>query len=365
VKFSLTGQDRALDILKGLLRTKRIPPALLFYGPDGTGKFRAATEFARILNCTGIPHAEKKSPAPKPQPGPDEGLLLFAAQPEKAETEKLPPPPAPKKIKLPPDEYCGACDSCLQISKGAHPDIRVIDTAFQSALLEEDRESENIKIDTVRELIRWADRKPMLSEYKVFIIRDAHKLTDEAQNALLKTLEAPAPGTIIILTASKKNAMLSTVLSRCCPVEFSPLTKTSVKNILVANGAEPSAASRAASLANGSVQQAKDIEIFLERLQKCDSGDGTRIFKFAAQLPRDSHKARAEVKTMLDIVLEKQRAEWSRCGNGEEKKYSELISKTLELRRMLNSNVSYARVLQSALLESEAAGLTVEKIFGE
>jgi len=190
---------------------------MIFHGAPGTGKFLAALEFARALNCSHTAHREKP-PAP-PQPDPDD---LFAAA--------APPPPAPEpepepvKVHTDISDSCGACISCLQAACGAHPDIRVVDTEMQAALFDED-ESANLKIDTMREMTRWAQQKPLLSPWKVFIIRDAEAMVTNAQNAILKTLEEPPPGTIVIMTVSRKTSLLPTILSRSCMIEFGPLPR--------------------------------------------------------------------------------------------------------------------------------------------
>ena len=106
---SIIGQPRAVRLLKDFLRTRRVPPGLLFYGPEGTGKMPAAKEFAKALNCL-----------------------------DKTANENL--------------DSCGVCASCVQADKGIHTDITVVDFAFQALL--EDKEVEkqqHINVDTIRQ----------------------------------------------------------------------------------------------------------------------------------------------------------------------------------------------------------------------
>ncbi len=349
----LLGQERTVKRLRSLVETGRIPPAMIFHGPAGVGKFLAAFEFAKAVNCSHSEHLEKK-PAPPP---PDENDLFAAAAPAPAPE----PEAAPARTHSDMSDSCGMCLSCLQAASGAHPDIRVVDSAFQAALLGEE-ESANLKIDTMREVTRWAQQKPMLSPWKVFIVRDAEALMPAAQNALLKTLEEPPPGTLVILTVSRKTALLPTILSRCCMIDFAPLPAKVLKEVLEAGGAEAGEAAALASLGNGSLEGAAEAASFLKRVSALRPGDPARAFKFAAGLPRDSHKAREEVKTLLDLLLARARSAWSAAEGPAKPRLTALLRRTLDLRRMADRNVSYLLLLETALLESERAGIKIEDL---
>ncbi|HAT71552.1 MAG TPA: hypothetical protein DCS63_01900 [Elusimicrobia bacterium] len=350
---TILGQDKTVKRLRALIETGRIPPAMIFHGAPGTGKFLTAVEFAKAVNCSHTAHRERP-PAP---PAPDENDLFAAAAAAPA------PAPEPEPVKIHTDitDSCGACLSCLQAASGAHPDIRIVDTAFQAALLDED-ESANLKIDTMRELTRWAQQKPMLSAWKIFIVRDAEALMPAAQNALLKTLEEPPPGTVIILTVSKKTSLLSTILSRSCMIEFGLLPRTAARTLLEAQGAAPDVAAALAALGGGSLEKAAEAGAFLKRVSGLRPGDPSRIFKFSAGLPRDSHKAREEVRTLLDLLLAKTRAAWRAADGPAKIRFTTLLRRTLDLRRMADRNVSYLLLLETALLESEKAGIKLEDL---
>ncbi len=350
---SILGQDKTVKRLRALLESGRVPPAMIFHGAPGTGKFLTAAEFAKALNCSHLAHRER----PAAPPLPDENDLFAAAAPAPAAD----PEPGPAILHSDPSDSCGACLSCLQAQSGAHPDIRVVDTVFQAAFLDEP-ESANLKIDTMRELTRWAQQKPMLSRWKVFIVRDAEALVPQAQNALLKTLEEPPPGTLVILTVSKKTSLLATILSRSCIIEFGRLPDASVKTILEAQGTEPARAAALAALATGSLEKAAEAGAFLKQISALRPGDPSKIFKFSAGLPRDSHKAREEVKTLLDLLLAKTRAAWRAADGSLKTKFTALLRRTLDLRRMADRNVSYQLLLETALLESERAGIKIEDL---
>ena len=350
---SILGQDKTIKRLRTLIESGRVPPAMIFHGAPGIGKFLAAVEFAKALNCSHTAHREK----PYAPPPPDEDDLFAAPAPAPAPE----PEPEPAAIHSDLSDSCGACLSCLQAASGAHPDIRVVDTAFQAALLDE-AESANLKIDTIRELTRWAQQKPMLSKWKIFIVRDAEALVPQAQNAFLKTLEEPPPDTVVILTVSKKTSLLATILSRSCMIEFGSLPNASLKTLLEAQGTEPAQAAALAALGAGSLEKAADAGAFLKRLSTLRPGDPSRIFKFAAGLPRDSHMAREEVKTLLDLLLAKIRGTWRAAAGPAKTKFTPLLRRTLDLRRMADRNVSYQLLLETALLESERAGIKLEEL---
>lgn len=350
---NVLGQDRTIKRLRALVETARIPPAMIFHGAPGTGKFLTALEFAKALNCSHTEH--KENPAAPPPPADDD---LFA---QAAPTPPAVPVAEPAKKHSDMSDSCGMCLSCLQAQSGAHPDIRVVDTAFQAALLDE-AESANLKIDTMRELTRWAQQKPMLSAWKVFIVRDAEALMPQAQNALLKTLEEPPRGTLVILTVSKKTSLLATILSRCCLIEFGLLPSAAARAILEASGKDPREAAAMAAIGRGSLEKAGEAGGFLKRVTALRTGDPARIFKFSAGLSRDSHKARSEVKTLLDLILLRERAAWSGAQGPAKARLTALLRRTLDLRRMADRNVSYLLLLETALLESERAGIKLEDL---
>lgn len=112
------------------------------------------------------------------------------------------------------DESC-ICKSCICFNGNNHPDYYVIN-----------EEGESIKIDTIRSIIEKAYEKPILSDKKVYIINDFDKMTKEAQNCLLKTLEEPPEFVVIILISSNENIILNTIKSRCMTIKFHNIDDT-------------------------------------------------------------------------------------------------------------------------------------------
>jgi len=330
---SILGHEATIKKLKALADGGRVPPALLFYGPEGTGKFLVAKEFAKALNCT---HTLPEEPAA------EDGL--FGAGPEK---------PAPSAGE--PGDACDKCVSCSQIDKNIHPDVRVIDSEFQGLLMEEDSQKQKtLRIDTVREFTRYVYQKAILSPWKVFIINDAHTLNTNSQNAMLKILEEPPPGTIFILVAAKRNLLLPTIISRSCAIEFNRLSPAAVEELLERGGMTLDEASALSELSGGSVKKARDIKKVRDRLAGITSAGTQKIFKLVSSLPREPYLAREEAKIMLDILLLSARKKWLAQPPGAgATAHAALVRKLLDYRRFLNQNVSHGLVLEAALLESD------------
>jgi len=170
----VVGHERPRQILRRLIETGRVHHAYLFTGMEGIGKRLVALNMAKALNCAD-------------QAG----------------------------------EACDRCRSCQLIGKGMHPDLILINPT-----------GESIKIEQIRELERSIAFKPYEARWRVILIDGAERLTKEAANALLKTLEEPPPWTVIILVALAVEGLPPTVPSRCQRIRFSPLSDAEVKKVL-------------------------------------------------------------------------------------------------------------------------------------
>lgn len=170
-------------------------------------------------------------------------------------------------------ESCGCCQSCRSFDHGNHPDVKRIRA-------EEDKNS--ISVKQVRdELVKDISIRPYGSRYKVYIIEAADKLTIEAQNAMLKTLEEPPAYGRILLLAESAAAFLPTILSRCVRVSLQPLSQQLIRQGLERRGIRGERASIAAAFAQGSLGQA---------LMLCEDEDFEKVrqslFQFLAQIPQ-------------------------------------------------------------------------------
>jgi len=155
----LVGQEAASRALQGAIITARVAHAYLFSGSRGTGKTSAARLLAKALNCTGRPRDSA--------------------------------------------EPCNKCQSCTEMTAGAALDLIEIDAAS------------NRGIDEIRDLREKVNLAPALGPFKVYIIDEAHMLTEPAFNALLKTLEEPPAHVVFILCTTDAQKIPLTVIGRC------------------------------------------------------------------------------------------------------------------------------------------------------
>ena len=144
---------------------------------------------------------------------------------------------------------CGECSACTRALRDRHPDVHHIQP-----------EGVIIPVDVIREsVIPEAARSPFEASYKVFLLEDADRMNDAAQNALLKTLEEPQPDTVFVLVSDHEEEVLETIRSRCRVVRLEPVPLERVTALLVQAGAAPEDAARAAALSDGDVDRARAL----------------------------------------------------------------------------------------------------------
>lgn len=166
----LIGQEPIVRILTNSITQGKMAHAYVFSGPRGVGKTSTARIMAKALNC-------QKGPTPSP---------------------------------------CGLCDSCVSITEGHSVDVIEIDGAS------------NNSVDDIRDLRDRVKYAPSSGRYKVYIIDEAHMLSAQAFNALLKTLEEPPPHVFFVLATTAPRKIPLTVLSRC---QHLPFRRVSLQNI--------------------------------------------------------------------------------------------------------------------------------------
>ncbi|MCM8781435.1 MAG: AAA family ATPase [Candidatus Omnitrophica bacterium] len=166
----IKGHDNIIHFFKREMELKKLASAYLFFGPDAVGKTFLATTLAKALNCLNMS-----------------------------------------------SDSCDNCISCFKIKNKNHPDV---------VFVENKNGKESIGIEVIRELQERINLKPYEGRTKVFIIQDSHKMTQEAQNCFLKTLEEPPRDSIIFLITPKPEDLLLTVRSRCKQIKFGPLNLT-------------------------------------------------------------------------------------------------------------------------------------------
>jgi DNA polymerase-3 subunit gamma/tau len=209
---TLVGQEHVVQALSNALTQGRLHHAYLFTGTRGVGKTTVSRILAKALNCTGA-----------------DGQGGVTAHP------------------------CGVCNACLDIDADRFIDYMELDAAS------------NRGIDEIRDLIERAAYKPTVGRFKVFMIDEAHQLTRDSFNALLKTLEEPPDYLKFVLATTEPDKMLPTVLSRCLQFNLRPMglhtLQEHLAKVLADEGiaAEPGALRLLARAARGSMRDALSI----------------------------------------------------------------------------------------------------------
>lgn len=217
---NIIGQKRVINILKRAYKNNRIAQSYIFYGKDGIGKDAVGIEFAKFLNC------ENKDI--------DNGA-------------------------------CDKCKSCISISsltssyfkfitslpagkrdskEGENPVLNLKESDLNIYLSEIQKKSKNyyyklnipgannIRIESIRQIIREIYLTTELNKTKVFLISDCENMNIQSANAFLKILEEPPKNSLLILTTSKLNSLLPTILGRCQKIKFDLISNSDLKKYI-------------------------------------------------------------------------------------------------------------------------------------
>lgn len=263
------GQQRAVDALRSALAKQQVHHAWLFQGPEGVGKELTASSFAQALVC-----------------------------PEK------------------PFEGCGKCSACTRVMKRNHPDVTwVMPEAEQVERGMAGRSdftntpSRDIRIEQVRKLQERLAFRALESQYKVTLIITAHAMNQNAQNALLKTLEEPPKDTVLILVSSAPDKLLPTIRSRCSKANFGPLPLEFIASQVKAaakKGMDDSLAHQIAAMASGSLSRALSLDPatlesrkeLIEAFEKLRADDASGWLSLAESWAED----RVTAETSLEVL---------------------------------------------------------------
>ena len=250
---SIIGQEQMIEHFKSAIEMDKVSHAYIIQGDYDSGKKLMASVFAKALQC------EQKGTEP-----------------------------------------CNHCTSCLQADTGNQPDIIYVSH----------EKPNSIGIHDVREQINGSiGIKPYSSDYKIYIVDEAEKMTAEAQNALLKTIEEPPAYAVIFLLTTNLGKLLPTILSRCVVLNIQPVKDELIKRHLLSLGVEDRQAEFCTAFSMGNVGKAIRVatsEEFNEIKNDC-----VHMLKYAKdmqvyeliQAVKELTKYKLQIYDYLDFML--------------------------------------------------------------
>lgn len=250
---SIIGQEQMIEHFKSAIEMDKVSHAYIIQGDYDSGKKLMASVFAKALQC------EQKGTEP-----------------------------------------CNHCTSCLQADTGNQPDIIYVSH----------EKPNSIGIHDVREQINGSiGIKPYISDYKIYIVDEAEKMTAEAQNALLKTIEEPPAYAVIFLLTTNLGKLLPTILSRCVVLNIQPVKDELIKKHLLSLGVEERQAEFCTAFSMGNVGKAIRVatsEEFNEIKNDC-----VHMLKYAKdmqvyeliQAVKELTKYKLQIYDYLDFML--------------------------------------------------------------
>ena len=286
----IIGNQQVKEELTKIIEEKKILHSYMFVGIEGIGKQMIAKKFAQMILCT---NGGRKG--------------------------------------------CNTCKSCIEFTSNNNPDFLYIEP-----------DGNNIKIEQIRYLQRKIQEKPIISNRKVYIINDADKMTTEAQNCLLKTLEEPPEYSTIILIGSNQNLFLNTIKSRCMIISFKPIETELIKKYLEEKYEMFNTSSSMLETFQGSIgkaiilkdkkEQYEKIEMMIKNLDKKDIIDilnlGEEIYKSKDDI--------IDILEYINVILLKLAKE--------EAKYVKCINIVEDTKKRLKQNANYDMCIDNMIL---------------
>lgn len=295
---NIVGNNKIKQELKDAIKNNTISHSYLFSGEDGVGKKLFAKEFAKMILC------------------------------------------------LSDDKYCNKCSSCIKFDSENNPDF---------VMLQPDGNS--IKIAQIREMQENVYKKPIVSNKKVFIIDDSDKMTEEAQNSLLKTLEEPPEYIIIILVASNENKLLNTIKSRCLKIGFNNINKTELMQYISSEKIMENPSDNLLAMSNGSIGKLIKINQNLEEYSEIEKNTNSLIngnISNIVELMNNFnvlYKSKDIIANLLDYMIVII-YEYIKKNMDYRRKFLNLISIIENTKKRLMSNANYDMCIDNLLLKT-------------
>ena len=296
--WNIIGHDKQLKMLEADIESGNLAHSYLLYGAGHVGKYTFAKKLASILQCE--------------------------------------------------NNFCGVCPTCIQIRKGIHLDT-----------MEYENNKEALKIDQIREIISRCNMSSQ-SRYKVVVLQSIGRMTVEASNALLKTLEEPPGRTLFIMTTSNVQEVLPTILSRSRLIKFHLFSTEFLANKLRELYPESTEetinqvaklslgrAGRALDLMNQPEMLAYFLKLYKDTLYLLDTDNIVEKFAYVENLVEDE-KMKNDFLNVMTHVLRNKMLE---ANPGRERKgFIEMAAKVQEAFILLKKNVNARLVLENLML---------------
>jgi DNA polymerase-3 subunit delta' len=253
VPFSdIAGHERIIEVFRRSVRAGRTSHSYIFEGIPGSGRRKTAVALIQALFCATVE-----------------------------------------------DDACGVCPSCRKVAGGNHADIHFVEPL---------PDKRDISVDQLREIQRELSLRPYEAPRKACIMEPAERMSVNAANSLLKTLEEPPGNAIIILLSVNADLLLPTIRSRCQLIRFSPLSTENIRLLLEKNGVDHAAAVLRADMSEGSMQRAEELDdesmnsrrdALINLLGTFDMGHIKSVFESAEEFSGN----RDETLESLDMLL--------------------------------------------------------------
>jgi DNA polymerase-3 subunit delta' len=312
------GHDEVIKNLRNAITSGRVASGYIFAGPSEVGKELLAISFAKALNCNEVK-----------------------------------------------GDFCDKCVSCRRINDGNHADVGIIRP-----------DGTRLKIEQMRFLKKQSSYKAIESNYKIYIICDADKMTTEAANSMLKTLEEPSGVVLFILLTTVYNSILPTIRSRCQLVRFSlvpqeiiqdelvkrpEITDSKAKWLAIKSQGKPG---KALKLAKDKENSGDDLPLVLSVLKR-DKGHLLEVFKRAEEMSKSESSIDNILSWYRDLLLIKHGCTESILTHSDElvrlqeiaKSYSafeieNLIKMALNIQNLIQRNINPVLAMEVMLFNS-------------
>ena len=302
-------QGEEITALQRQAASAQLVHALLLSGEEGVGKRTLARVIAATLLC--------RDPGPRP---------------------------------------CGQCPACRMVDSGEHPDLIEIRRGVPLAP-DGKKDRATIPVEDIREMIRLCGQNTMSGGRRVVLLQDADTMTAQAQNCLLKTLEEPPPETWFLLMTAHPANLLTTVISRCRILRMKPWTDEYIANVLRKQGIGEYRALDAARESNGSIGRAMrlaaDEEYWKKReeILQCffHTSGRSEVLRISGAW-KDRKSEAEEIFSILEAHTRQLLADRLQEGPAILARFSAVLDRIQEARRLVQANVNFQAVFEQLLL---------------